>query len=87
MSDNTNPQTLNDEELEEVSGGYIKPSTWAAIGDMAREKKKEGMDFNQFYAYLRQWRAETQMEGYTTDNLDRDFESLVDYVYEEWKHF
>ena len=45
------------------------------------------MTREQFQQYLWKWRAETKMEGYTTDNLNRDFDSLLEYAYEEWEHF
>ena len=85
--DNDEVRELADEQVEGIAGGYIYPDSWSKITDMAREKKNEGMSRNQFQEYLWKWRAETKMEGFTTGNLNRDFDSFLEYCYEEWDHF
>ena len=80
-------QEITDEQLDETSGGYIYGSAWSKISQMASEKKREGWTREQFQRYLWQWRAETKMEGFTDGNLDRDFDSILDYAYTDWNFF
>lgn len=87
MSESNETRELLDEELEEVSGGYIYPSAWSMISEMAHEKKSQGWTREQFQEYLWKWRAETKMEGFTEGNLNRDFDSILEYAYDDWNMF
>ena len=80
-------QEISDEQLDETSGGYIYGSAWSKISQMASEKKREGWTREQFQRYLWKWREETKMEGFTDGNLDRDFDSILDYAYTDWNFF
>jgi hypothetical protein len=45
------------------------------------------MTREQFQEYLWKWRAETGMKGFTDGNLNRDFDSILEYCYEDWNQF
>lgn len=86
MANEIDGRVLGNEELEDVAGGYVYMAAWGNILDMAREKKQEGMSLNQFVNYMFKWRSETGMEGYSTDNCNGDFDSLLDHCCDQWKY-
>ena len=87
MSSDNRVRELTEEQMEEIGGGYIYPSAWSKLSEMASQKKSQGMTREQFQEYLWKWRAETGMKGFTNGNLNRDFDSILEYCYEDWNQF
>jgi hypothetical protein len=48
MSSDNKVRELTEEQMEEIGGGYIYPSAWSKLSEMASQKKSQGMTREQF---------------------------------------